>query len=231
MKVHFIQHVAFETPGYLLGWAKHRQHQVSFTEIFNEIIFPGPGNIDLLVIMGGPMGVYEEDKYPWLVPEKRFIKETIEQGKKVLGICLGSQLIAEVLGAHVYPHSEKEIGWWPVIKVKANSNDRLLNGLPDEFITYHWHGDTFDLPVNAVHLFETPACPHQGFRVGNNIAGIQFHMEATNVLVNDMIRHGKDELVVSPYIQSEEIMIGKTINHVLWHGEYITRFIDNFLAL
>jgi GMP synthase-like glutamine amidotransferase len=231
MRTHFIQHVSFETPGYLLEWAQQQQHNISFIETFNEIVFPTPGDIDLLIIMGGPMGVYEEERYPWLKQEKKFIKEVIEKGKKVLGICLGSQLIAEVLGARVYPNTEKEIGWWPVSTIKTTAVDKLLRDLPDEFVSFHWHGDTFDLPKGAIHLFTTPACPHQGYLIGNNIAALQFHPEATDVLINEMINHGKEELVQAPYIQPEKIMREETISRVVWNGRYMQSFINNFLAL
>ena len=108
MKIHFIQHVAFEYPGYLLHWAQQEQHEISFTKIFETVSFPTVENFDMLIVMGGPMGVYEEEKYHWLKEEKIFIKHAIDAKKKVLGICLGSQLVAEALGAKVYQHTIKE---------------------------------------------------------------------------------------------------------------------------
>src|SRR5215471_5921833 len=136
MRVHFIQHVYFENPGHLLEWAKEKSYSTSFTKTFENISFPNLNDFDLLVIMGGPMGVYDEEKFPWLKQEKQFIKDSIAANKKVLGICLGSQLIAEALGVKVYPNKEKEIGWWPIKKVNAELN----NDLPNEFVTFHWHG-------------------------------------------------------------------------------------------
>lgn len=231
MRVHFIQHVSFENPGNLLHWAKEENHTVTFTIMEEDPALPNLEAFDMLVIMGGPMGVYEEDIYDWLKPEKEFIKAAIYSGKKVLGICLGSQLIAEALGSKVYPHIEKEIGWWPVHKLKNESAAKLMEGLPDNFITYHWHGDTFDLPEGAVQLFKTNACSQQGFLWGKNVATIQFHPEATNELVMAMINHGKDELVESPYIQTKSGMISVLPKHIPLQPSYMRSFVKNFLGL
>src|SRR5688572_23524659 len=126
MRIHFIQHVAFESPGYLLQWAEEHQHTISFTRIYESPVFPSVDDIDWLIVMGGPMGSYQEDQYSWLKAEKEFIRAVIDAGKKVLGICLGSQLVAAALGAKVYPHVQKEIGWWPVKKTGTASANELL---------------------------------------------------------------------------------------------------------
>ncbi len=231
MRVHFIQHVSFENPGNLLHWAKREQHEISFTIIDEEPIFPGTGSFDLLVIMGGPMGVYEEDQYDWLKPEKVFIKSAIDAKKKVLGICLGSQLVAEALGSKVYPHTEKEIGWWPVQKKKSREADLLTNNLPESFVSFHWHGDTFDLPPGAVQLFSTDVCPQQGYMWGNNVAAIQFHPEVTKELAEAMIGHGKSELIDAPYIQTAEEMKKAIADHVPAQEDYMSCFVNRFLQL
>jgi GMP synthase-like glutamine amidotransferase len=225
MRIHFIQHVAFESPGYLLQWAREHQHTVSFTRIFEAPVFPDVNDIDWLIVMGGPMGTYEEDKYAWLKPEKDFIRAVIGAGKKVLGICLGSQLVAEALGAKVYPHKQKEIGWWPVKKNKDAIANPLVQTLPDEFTSFHWHGDTFDLPAGAVHLLQTDACPHQAFLFDNRVMGLQFHMEAMPEQVKAMAEHGKEELVPGGYIQAE--------NDILSNKEHYTsnnRWMDGLLS-
>lgn len=231
MRVHFIQHVSFENPGNLLHWAREEKHTVSFTVMEVDPSFPAMDSFDMLVIMGGPMGVYEEDKYDWLKPEKEFIRNAIDVGKKVLGICLGSQLVAEVLGSKVYPHAEKEIGWWPIHKVKDALAMQLTENLPDDFTTYHWHGDTFDLPEGAVQLFSTKVCAQQGFLWGTNVAAMQFHPEATNELVIAMINHGIEELVESPHIQTESGMISVLPDHIPLQAGYMSSFVKNFLSL
>jgi len=231
MRVHFIQHVSFENPGNLVDWAKEENHITSFTKIDEAPVFPDVQAFDMLIIMGGPMGVYEEDKYDWLKPEKEFIRAAIDAGKKVLGICLGSQLVAEVLGSKVYPHTEKEIGWWPVYKVENELTMPVTKNLPDNFVAYHWHGDTFDLPEGAVQLFSTKACIQQGFLWGKNVATMQFHPEATTELVRDMISHGKDELGESPHIQSQPGMINVLSIYIPLQANYMSKFVNNFLSL
>jgi GMP synthase-like glutamine amidotransferase len=204
MRIHFIQHVAYESPGYLLQWAAEQNHIVSFSRMFESPLFPSMDDFDWLIVMGGPMGVYDEDKFSFLKSEKEFIRSVISAGKKVLGICLGSQLVAEALGANVYPHSQKEIGWWPVKKTAGGKTNPVTGSLPVEYLTFHWHGDTFDLPAGSVHLLQSDACPHQAYLYNDQVMGLQFHMEAIPDLVKAMVENGKTELVPGNWIQSEK---------------------------
>jgi len=157
------------------------------------------------------MSVYEEELFPWLKEEKQFIKAAIEKGKTVLGICLGSQLIAEVLGARVYPNKLKEIGWFPVKKTETGQQHSVLNGIePNEFTVFHWHGDTYDLPPASAHLFFTDICQHQAFIFDNRVLGIQFHFEVTEKTLNEMILNGKQELEEAANIQTETVILQKS---------------------
>jgi len=228
MHIHFIQHVAFEYPGSILDWVTESNHTTSFTRIFESTEFPALDVFDLLVILGGPMGVYEEDKYPWLKDEKSFIKAAIEAHKKVLGVCLGSQFIANVLGEEVYPHSLKEIGWWPVQKTGMHS---LTAALPEEFTTFHWHGDTFRLPKGAVQLFQSEGCTQQGFVYGRLVAGLQFHMEVKEDLLNGMTEHERSELTGERYVQTEEIIKSYISSEVPKQEGYMKIFMKAFIKL
>jgi GMP synthase-like glutamine amidotransferase len=181
--------------------------------------------------MGGPMGVYEEKKFPWLKEEKQFIKKAIEADKKVLGICLGSQLVAEALGASIYPNKEKEIGWWPVKKIPLKNSASLTTAIPDEFITFHWHGDTFDLPGNSIRIFGTDVCSNQGFLYGTQVAALQFHPEATTELIAAMVEHEKEELVPARFIQTEEEIKKETPTRVQQNKLFTDAFVNHFLAL
>ncbi len=165
----------------------------------------------MLIILGGPMSVDDEDKFEWLKAEKAFIKEVIASGKIVLGICLGSQLLAEALGAKVYPNNEKEIGFFPVTKTWEGKQDEIFSNSPESWNVFHWHGDTFGLPENAVHLFESPACKHQVFRKGN-CTGIQFHPEVDTALLKSMIDHERQELVKAAYVQTEKEILDKDVS-------------------
>lgn len=170
MKIHYIQHIEFETLGTIAEWIEIREHSLSNTLLYNNENFPGLDNFDLLIIMGGPMNIYEYEKYPWLREEKVFIEEAISAGKAVLGICLGAQLIADVLKAEVFNNNYKEIGWFPVFIVKQEISETfLLKNVPEEFTAFHWHGDTFSLPEGAKHLFASEACKNQGFIYRNTV--------------------------------------------------------------
>jgi GMP synthase (glutamine-hydrolysing) len=130
-----------------------------------------------LIILGGPMGVYERDQYPWLNEELALIRRFIDAGTPVFGICLGSQLAAAALGADVHPNGRQEIGWFDVAMSEDTVNDPLLHGLPRTFPAFHWHGDTFELPHNAVRLASSTITKNQAFRFGKVIYGLQFHLE------------------------------------------------------
>ena len=231
MRILFIQHVPFEHPGYLLKWAKQHNYSYSIAHVYQSTALPAMDDFDMLIIMGGPMGAYQEDKYEWLIKEKQFVKASIDAGKKVLGICLGCQIIANVLGSKIYPHTQKEIGWWPVKKTDENKYHPLVKHLPDEFTTFHWHGDTFNLPTGAIHLFKSTACEQQGFLYKNNVAGLQFHSEVESNLLQDITEHEKAELTPSTYIQSEEEINRLLPTHVEAQHHYISGFADALINL
>ena len=168
-----------------------------------------------LIIMGGPMGVYEADRYPFLREEQRLIRQAAELSFPVLGICLGSQLVAGAIGARVYPGHKKEIGWYPV-EVTAPA-DELAAGLPSRFMAFHWHGDTFDLPAGATRLFRSDLYENQGFRWGKNILALQFHLEISPEMVEEWLEDGgcQQELAALPEIDPETIRQ----HTALWCGE------------
>lgn len=199
MRYHCLQHVSFETPGLLVGLIREKGHLLRTTELYRGEPLPQTADFDALIIMGGPMSIHDEADHPWLKAEKALIAAAIREGKKVLGICLGAQLIAAVLGARVYPNPLKEIGFWPVRWTEAAGGDRA-----DETTFFHWHGETFDLPAGAILLASTPACVNQAFRLGDSVLGIQFHPEVTPEIIRAMIGNEGWELVNAPYIQTAE---------------------------
>jgi GMP synthase (glutamine-hydrolysing) len=203
MRIHYLQHVPFEGLGHIETWALQQGHGLSATALFSGEPLPTPEAFDLLVIMGGPMGVYDTDEYAWLTPEKRFIEQALRAGKKVLGICLGAQLMADVLGAKVYKNRHKEIGWHPVARAAGADNSPLADLFPAQFQAFHWHGDTFDLPAGALHLAQSEACRHQAFFYPPGVLGLQFHLESTEASIAQLIANCGDELVPGPYIQGE----------------------------
>ncbi|AXI03240.1 type 1 glutamine amidotransferase [Aquirhabdus parva] len=184
LRVHYFQHIKDEGLGSPAVWLEKHHAQVTATSFFklekgeSEIILPAVDDVDLLIVMGGEMSVNDEDLYPWLIAEKKWIRRYIDQGKPVVGLCLGAQLIASSLGAVVKKNSVKEIGWWPVWGLADNRVEDHFK-FPKELRPLSWHEDTFDLPDQAILLAESAACAHQAFQYGRNVLGFQFHPEST----------------------------------------------------
>jgi len=210
MKIHYIQHVKFENLGTITQWSEKKGYSLSSTHLYADESFLSLDNFDLLIIMGGPMNIYESEKYPWLIEEKKFIEETIYVGKAVLGTCLGAQLVADVLKAEVFKNNYTEIGWFPVFTLKqAISKFSFLENIPEKFTAFHWHGDTFNLPEDAKRLFLSEACKNQGFIYNDRVIGLQFHLEMSNETIRNAIENCRDELVDGKYIQNEKEMLSK----------------------
>jgi GMP synthase (glutamine-hydrolysing) len=202
MLIHYFQHVPFEGLGTIEQWIRARRYHFTVTRFYQSDPVPDIEGAYLLIVMGGPMGVHDEDRFPWLVMEKRFIEKAMSRGKAVLGICLGAQLIADVLGAEVYPNRTKEIGWFPIELTEAGRRSPLFGFLPGRLEVFHWHGDTFDLPAGAVHIARSEACTHQAFVYNERTIGLQFHLESTIEGVEALIENCSGKLADSRYIQA-----------------------------
>jgi len=201
MKIHYLQHVPFENPGHILAWAARRGHAVTRSLLYANDPPPAAAAYDLLVVMGGPMGAYDERDHPWLVDEKRCIQSAISSGKRLMGICLGAQLIACVLGARVAKNRHREIGWFDVALTGAGRASPILTGFPNRFAAFHWHGDTFDIPAGAQHLMSSEACAHQAFAYDGRVIGLQCHLESDLAGVHNLVEHGAAEMIAGPYVQ------------------------------
>lgn len=201
MRAHYLQHVPFEGLGSIEPWLQKAGYQISSTQFFNSVSLPEIVDIDMLIVMGGPMSVNDEKEYPWLIKEKEFIRNAIKAGKAVLGICLGAQLIASSMGAKVYPNALKEIGWFPVYAVESQCD--FVFQFPKESLVFHWHGETFDLPKDAVQIAKSKGCENQGFQIGTNVMGLQFHLETNDPLARAIVENCRNELVEDKYIQPE----------------------------
>lgn len=193
MNIHWIQHVAFEGLGCIEPWLEEQGHSVSCSRLWAGDALPDLRQVDGLIVMGGPMGIYDDADYEWLADEKDFIGAMIEREKPVLGICLGAQLIADVLDASVDAGYQKEIGLFSV------SGDGDL--FPETFTAFHWHGDTFEIPEGATRLASSAVTPNQAFRYEEHVIGLQFHLETTPESLRALYEFGADELVEAPSIQ------------------------------
>jgi len=219
MRAHCFLHVPFEGPGSIEPWLVKNGYTLTQTRFYEtpgpssltasrELPvpppLPDPAGIELLVIMGGPMSVNDEAEFPWLVAEKAFVREAIESGTPVLGICLGAQIIASAMGAEVFPNAHKEIGWFPVHSAPApHSAENTVFSFPSETTVFHWHGETFQLPAGAVLLASSPACKNQAFQLGPRVIGLQFHLETTPDSAREIVQNCRDELLPAEYVQTE----------------------------
>jgi GMP synthase-like glutamine amidotransferase len=198
--VHYLQHVEYEPPGYVAEWAREQGDEVTGTHLHDGESLPEPDAFDWLVVMGGPMGVYDDEEHPWLVDEQALIQEAITAEKGVLGICLGAQLVAAALGADVYPAEESEIGWFPVEATPAASATPF-SSLGETYEAFHWHGDTYDLPAGATHVARTGACENQAFLAEDGrVVGLQFHLEVTPETVEELLGSA-EALGDEPHVQ------------------------------
>ncbi|HKI45156.1 MAG TPA: type 1 glutamine amidotransferase [Balneolales bacterium] len=230
MDIHVLQHVPYEGPGIIRDWAGKNNHRLHIHPVFLEdSSLPQFHSDDVLVVMGGPMNIYEEEKYPWLVDEKAVIREAVATGRKVLGICLGAQLIADVIGGKVVRNEHAEIGWFPIEWTPIAMDSVLFKHSTKEMMVYHWHGDRFELPASAELLAGSEACANQAFIYKEHVAGFQFHAEMRKDDATRLIEHNTDELKPGTFIQSEEQMLAQPewFNNT---NKWMARFLDRFLG-
>ncbi len=227
MRLHYLQHVPFENPGCILDWAYDHAYDVSSSHLYKNDPLPDLDDFDLLVVMGGAMGANDDDIYSWMRAEKEFIKSAIDAEKKIIGICLGSQFLADVLGVSVYPNAHKEIGWFPIEWTDVALENDYTNHMPKTLEVFHWHADTYDLPPGAVRLAQSAICHNQAFQVGENVLAFQFHLEVKEDNVKAMLANCADELVDGPFIQSrEEILEG--MKKCAMVNAHIKKMLDKF---
>jgi GMP synthase-like glutamine amidotransferase len=206
MRMHILRHVPFEEEGAIGDWADTRGFSRTWTDFSAGGDLPDLSAFDWLVVMGGPMSVHDELQFPWLRQEKRFLGEAIRQGKTVVGICLGAQLLAEVLGGEVTRSPQKEIGWFPVELTREGRECAVSAQLPQTFPAFHWHGETFSVPPGAVPLASSRGCPHQGFLFQERVLGLQFHLEVTPSSMEQLIENCGSEIGSGPFVQTVEKM-------------------------
>jgi GMP synthase-like glutamine amidotransferase len=225
MRIHFIQHVPFETPGFLGVWALHQADFITFSRPYETVWFPEPDQLDMIIVLGGPMSVNDTKRHPWLLNEMNFLEKAVKKRKKVLGICLGAQLLTRVLGGSVYQNPYKEIGWHPVRLAPAARNLPLFQEFPATWNVFHWHGETFAIPPMGYRIAESDACPNQGYLYEDHVLALQFHMESDVESVEALLKNCADELVLGSFIQTpEEIRTG-----MLLHSRNMHRLFGNWL--
>jgi GMP synthase (glutamine-hydrolysing) len=209
MNILIIKHVDIEGPGLIENCLKQENILYQILNLNSNIHLPKLDDLTHIVLLGGPMNVYEEDRYPFLKDEDLFIKEAIQRGKQILGICLGAQLIAKALGAKVFKAPVKEIGWYDVSLTRIGSRDPLFSILPKTFPVFQWHEDTFEIPKSGKLIATSKSIPHQVFRYGENAYGLQFHLELTEDMIQEWVETYEEEfkgLQSPPPFSKAEIM-------------------------
>lgn len=208
MRVHVIKHVPFEGPGSIAEWASKRGHELTESlSLTSE--FPPLEEVDLLVVMGGPMAADDHTRNPWLVAEKDYVKRAIAANKLVVGICLGAQILAEVIGGAIRRNDYLEIGWFELRHTTHASSDPLFASFPESFVAGHWHGDTFDLPPHLHSALASDATANQAFSYNSGrVAGLQFHLEWTPADLELLVEESAEDLdATGPYLMTAAQML------------------------
>ncbi len=209
MHVLIVKNIFSEGPGTIEDYLRQQAVPYRVLELHGGEPVPPRESFTHLVVLGGPMAVYEMQQYPYLTREAALIEEAIKAEKPVLGVCLGAQMVAHVLGARVYPGGKKEIGWYEVNVTDEGMKDPLLSGLSVDgrpaARVFQWHGDTFDLPRGAVRLASSELYPNQAFRYGKAVYALQFHIEVTPQIVREWLAHEKGIDVAAVNAESEQI--------------------------
>lgn len=226
MRIHYLQHVPFEGPANIVQWVFNKGHMLTGTHLYNYESLPSVDKFDWLIIMGGPMNIYEEKKYPWLKYEKQLIKEAIDKGKIVLGICLGAQLITDVLGGKVTQNPQSEIGWFPITLNTQAKKSLLFKDFPQSLHVFQWHNDTFSiLGKGAENIAVSEACENQAFIYKEKVIGFQFHIESSEDSIGSIIHNCPYDNVNDPYVQTKDQILSK-MNYLKIANELMYNCLD-----
>lgn len=231
MKILFILHVAFETPGYIEDWAVQKNYSPTYCFPFKGESLPHSSSFDLIVSMGGPQSAGPDlEQYPYLIDEVEFLRSALKAKIPVLGFCLGAQLLGEALGAPAERSPYKEIGVFPILLTEEGAQDPLLANLPGEFAVTHWHGDMPGLPQDAVVLAKSKGCPRQIIRFLPYAYGFQCHPEMALHNIQELIKNCRSDLMSDDkYVQTPQDILAHDF-YALNHHNMVS-ILENFLLL
>ncbi len=232
MKVIIIKHIDIEGPGTIGDFLDVNDIPYQIINVYDGQPLPASlSGISAVIVLGGPMNVYEEDKYPFLKQEDVFLKKVIIEEVPTLGFCLGAQLIAKAKGAIVKKAPQKEIGWFKVTLGENSPSDLVFRGFWEEIDVFQWHGDTFEIPNEAVKLASSELCSNQAFRIGSNIYGLQFHVEVTDEMIYQWIDAYRDEVDSLKGIVDPDQIISDTKAKSEAYKAQAKQFCTNFFQL
>lgn len=227
MRTLIFQHTPEERLGTLGLWLKEREFPHHVHHLYRDGDLPRPEDFDWLVILGGPMNIDEEERHPWLKPEKAFLREWLKSGKPTLGICLGGQLMAQALGGEVSKNTVREIGFHTVSRTAAEHP--AFKHWPASIPVFQWHEDKFSLPPDCASLASSVVCAHQAFAYDHKTVGLQFHPEASE----DWIRGNFVDFTPGegePYVQSGEECLPLIAQFLPPMSRQFFQFLDDFVA-
>jgi GMP synthase (glutamine-hydrolysing) len=233
-KLLVFQHVAYELLGTLNPQLKDAGFRIRYVNFGREPdARPSLDGYQGIVVLGGPMNMDEADTNPHLPTEVALVREAIERDMPVLGICLGAQIIAAALGAEVGPTHEKEIGWYSVSPSQAGGDDPLLGCFDGTEQIFQWHGDTFEIPDGAAHLASSPGCVNQAFRYGDNVYGLQFHLEVDEPMIERWLNvdHHKAEIAALDGKIDPDVVRGETKRNIERSQALARRVFAGFIEL
>lgn len=193
-RIAIIQHAFFDGPARISDWLALRGMPATLYRPYTGSTLPHVDTFDLLILLSGPMQVDDDQRYVWLAEEKQLIREALDEGKRILGIGLGGQLLAQALGAEVKPMEEAEIGWWPLEKLPDSQRSPLGRMLPQRLMGMHWHTHRFALPEDAVALYRSAACDAQGFIWQERAVALQCGMNSTPSSIESWLNHATHDL-------------------------------------
>ena len=226
-----VKHVISEDAGLFGDFLRERGYEFATVELEKGESLPASfSSFNAVILMGGPMGVYEEDKFPFLAEEDRLIKEAVEKDVPIFGVCLGAQLLAKACGANVHSAACTEIGYFDVSLTAEGKQDPLFSGVPPSIKVFQWHNDTFDIPDGGVLLATAEKCRNQAFKIGKTAYGLQFHIESTPEMVKSWL---------SDDLSSSDASIRERAEKIIKEADgvyasmlpYYQRIIDNFLSI
>jgi len=223
-------HVPFEGPGVMTDWVLEKGHRLEYTRFYKDDPLPEASGVDLLIIMGGPMNVFDYHMHSWMQEEIEWVGEFIRSGKPLIGICLGAQIIAAALGEEVYPGPEREIGWHNLQFLPSLGEFKIFEDLPVTRKAFHWHGDTFNIPKGAVRIARSQLFPNQGFIFDRRVVALQFHLEVTPESVEALVDNCRDELVEGSYIQTEPEILAEA-SYFKGNQQVLFHFLDYLSGL
>ncbi len=227
MRIHWLQHVAFEDLGCIAPALAQRGDRVGRTRLYAGEPLPELASFDALIVMGGPMNIYEHHAHPWLRAETELIRAAADQGKRVLGICLGSQLLAAALGGSVTRNAHTEIGWFEITLNDKGRKSRHFKDFPEHFTGFHWHGDTFSIPTGAHNLMASAACAHQALELPPHCVGIQFHLEVTAANAREWFAQERPD--ASAYVQDAETILAD-LDGFASNNRLMLKLLENWLG-